>query len=300
MLPKISIITPSFNQSEFLELSIKSVIEQNYPNLEFIVMDGGSSDETLDILNKYDKDIDYWKSERDRGQADAINKGFKLSNGIIIGWLNSDDLLAPNSLFKVAEAYNTNPGEKIFFGDCSVIDHRGNFVSTKITKDFDWHTILLGKSLGQPAVFMNREILKEIGYLEYQLQYALDWAFFLKAFYFYKNNQTKYINSVLGISREYEGTKSRTGLNEKGEERREILKKFFKEFISVDKSTAMKAYAGTYKVQFFDELFAAKLLSSFRSIIYVLYYNPSIILKNIDKIRWIINKAMNRAQEKYE
>src|SRR6056297_3391010 len=109
MLPKISIVTPSFNQGKFLEKTIKSVIDQNYPHLEYIIIDGGSTDSSLNIIKKYEKHLDYWISEPDRGQSHAINKGLNYCSGQIFNWINSDDYLEPGALFKVAEAWNQEP-----------------------------------------------------------------------------------------------------------------------------------------------------------------------------------------------
>jgi glycosyltransferase involved in cell wall biosynthesis len=104
-LPKITIITPSFNQGRYIEQTILSVIDQNYPNLEYIIIDGGSKDETVDVVKKYESKIDYWISEPDRGQSDAINKGFYRATGDIINWLNSDDYLAPGALQEIARSF---------------------------------------------------------------------------------------------------------------------------------------------------------------------------------------------------
>src|SRR5258708_1689338 len=108
-LPKISIITPSFNQGPYLERTMLSVIKQEYPNLEYIVIDGGSTDQSKAIIRKHQKHLTYWVSEKDRGQADALNKGFRKSHGSIMGWLNSDDVLLPGTLQFVAELFQRFP-----------------------------------------------------------------------------------------------------------------------------------------------------------------------------------------------
>src|SRR5690606_10615120 len=105
-LPKISIVTPSYNQGQFIEETILSIISQNYPNLEYIIIDGGSTDNTVDIIKKYENHLKYWVSEADKGQADAINKGLQHCTGDIFNWINSDDYLESNSLFTIANAYN--------------------------------------------------------------------------------------------------------------------------------------------------------------------------------------------------
>ena len=129
--PKISIITVSYNQGQFIEDNIKSVISQNYPNLEHIIIDAVSTDGTLDVLHKYDKHLN-WVSEADRGQSDGLNKGFKKATGDIIGWFNSDDRLPPNALKYVSEFFKNNPEEIAVVGDQKLIDTNG--VEIKINK----------------------------------------------------------------------------------------------------------------------------------------------------------------------
>ena len=117
--PKISIVTPSYNQGQFIEETILSVLDQDYPDLEYLIIDGGSTDNTIDIIRKYSKHLTYWVSEPDRGQSHAINKGFAICTGEIFNWLNSDDLLLNNALSSVAEAYCSSEAEyKIVVGNC--------------------------------------------------------------------------------------------------------------------------------------------------------------------------------------
>ena len=115
--PKISIVTPSYNQAEFLERTILSVLNQDYPNLEYIIIDGGSTDGSVEIIKKYEKYLAYWVSEKDKGQSDAINKGFQKSTGDILAWLNSDDTYLSGTLFKVVKAFQENPNADLIFGN---------------------------------------------------------------------------------------------------------------------------------------------------------------------------------------
>src|ERR1043165_3339789 len=117
MAVKISIVTPSFNQGRFLEETILSVLDQNYPNLEYIVIDGGSTDETLDVIRKYEDRITYWVSEKDRGQVHAINKGIEKTTGDIFGFLNSDDVYLPGTFKTVAEYFEGHPNSEWICGD---------------------------------------------------------------------------------------------------------------------------------------------------------------------------------------
>ena len=115
--PRISVVTPSFNQGRFLEQCITSVLNQDYPDLEYIVIDGGSSDESVDVLRRYEKHFAFWVSEPDKGQSDALNKGFRRATGDLAVWLNADDFFLPGAFAAVAAAYQQNPDASFYFGD---------------------------------------------------------------------------------------------------------------------------------------------------------------------------------------
>ena len=124
--PKISIVTPSFNQVQFLEETIRSVLLQGYPNLEYIIIDGGSTDGSIDIIKKYSRWLRYWVSEPDSGQSNAINKGFAKASGEIFGYLNSDDLYEPNALKIISSYFMNNSACNLLAGECTVFDDHGS------------------------------------------------------------------------------------------------------------------------------------------------------------------------------
>src|SRR5258708_33872657 len=126
--PRISIVTPSYNQGQFLEETLRSVLLQGYPNLEYIIMDGGSSDNSAEIIEKYAPQLAYWESKPDSGQTHAINKGLKRSTGTIMGWLNSDDILLPKSLCRIAETFSAQPSTMIATGFRKVYDAQSRFL----------------------------------------------------------------------------------------------------------------------------------------------------------------------------
>lgn len=183
---KISIITPSFNQAEFIERTILSVLSQNYPDLEYVVMDGGSTDGTLDILKKYDNKI-IWKSEKDKGQSDAINKGLKMATGEIVAYLNSDDTYEIGTLQKVADFFASNPDKKWVYGKCIIINEKDREIRRPITwyknlllKKYSYAKLLSENFISQPATFWRREVLSEIGYLNENEHFCMDYEFWLR------------------------------------------------------------------------------------------------------------------------
>jgi glycosyltransferase involved in cell wall biosynthesis len=225
-LPKISVITPSFNQGKFLEQCIESVINQNYRKLEYIIIDGGSKDNSLDIIKKYSKYIKSYVSEPDKGQSDAINKGFKMATGNIVAWLNSDDFYLPGALRIVAKYYIDNPNASFYFGDGYRADIHGNPKSKFFPEkpiSFDWNLFALGLNyVLQPSAFMNKIFLDQTGHLDVLLKYGMDSDIWLRLS---KLSKPVFIPDLLSLSREYEATKTSTGIFERIEELRSIAEK---------------------------------------------------------------------------
>jgi len=179
---KISIITPSYNQGQFLEETILSVLSQDYPNLEYIIVDGGSSDNSVSIIKKYEHHLSYWVSENDNGQAHAINKGLKRATGKIVNWLNSDDLLAPSALHIVGKAFRKNQESDFYYGDFSIVDSAGCEMFTRKNAPYCRYSLLYGRQLScQPAVFFKRQLLDKVGYLDENLSFCMDQEFWARA-----------------------------------------------------------------------------------------------------------------------
>ncbi|HRY21099.1 MAG TPA: glycosyltransferase family 2 protein, partial [Flexilinea sp.] len=128
VFPFVSIVTPSFNQAEFLERTIQSVLSQDYPNLEYIIIDGGSTDGSVEIIRKYENRLAYWVSEKDKGQTNAINKGFNRAKGEIFAWLNSDDIYEPGAIQAAVEALMSDPSLGFVYGDCNFIDSHDRII----------------------------------------------------------------------------------------------------------------------------------------------------------------------------
>jgi glycosyltransferase involved in cell wall biosynthesis len=179
--PKISIITPSFNQGKFIEETIRSVLLQNYPNLEYIIVDGGSKDETIDVIKEYERDIFYWVSEPDNGQSHAINKGFCKATGDIIAWLNSDDYYQPLSLYYAALGLKERATGLIYGNAFYYHEEEERFSYINVVKKKSEFNLPFDVGLTQPATFWTRELWVKVGKLDEKLHYGFDWEWFLRA-----------------------------------------------------------------------------------------------------------------------
>jgi glycosyltransferase involved in cell wall biosynthesis len=174
--PKISIVTPSYNQAGFLEKTILSVLNQNYPNLEYIIIDGSSTDNSVEIIRKYGKYLKYWVSEPDKGQSHAINKGFEYATGHVLSWLNSDDYYMPNSLHYIAEAYKDNSNAGAFIGVSQYVDKNGKPILIKPTYEVNVSSLYKWLDLYfiQPSCFFTKIAWDTCGCLDQKLHIAMD------------------------------------------------------------------------------------------------------------------------------
>lgn len=186
-LPKISIITPSYNQGQYIEETIRSVLLQAYPNLEYIIIDGGSTDRTVDIIKKYEPWITYWVSEPDRGQTYAINKGLAKATGDIIAYLNSDDYYLPNTFFKVAESFRSFPDADLFHGRCRYVNETGDKIGEQwgniacFTEIIDlWGVWWRKQQFVQPEVFWTKRITEKIGLFNEDLYFVMDYEYWCR------------------------------------------------------------------------------------------------------------------------
>lgn len=177
---KISIITPSLNQVAYIQATIASVLDQNYPDLEYIVVDGGSTDGTPDVLKKYGRRL-RWVSEPDRGQTDAINKGLRMAEGEVLAYLNADDLYLPGTLDRVAGYFKTHPDAGWLYGHCRLIDESGNPIGELDAPPFNLRRMIdRAEYVPQPTVFWRRSAAAVVGEFDVALRYTMDYDYFIR------------------------------------------------------------------------------------------------------------------------
>jgi glycosyltransferase involved in cell wall biosynthesis len=226
-MPKISIVTPSFNQGIYLEECIRSILDQEYPNLEYFIIDGGSSDESVSIIQKYANRLAGWVSERDLGQSDAINKGLKQATGELVTWLNADDFYLPGSLQAAAQVYRQNPQAPFYFGDGLRVNEQGekkqSFFPSGVLL-FDREALIHGLNyILQPATFIRRAALEKTGYLDMNLHYGLDTDLWIRLSGL---GEPAPVHALLAASREHESSKTATGSFKRLEELRLLAEKY--------------------------------------------------------------------------
>jgi glycosyltransferase involved in cell wall biosynthesis len=177
--PHISVVTPSYNQVNYLEETIRSVLLQGYPNLEYLIIDGGSNDGSVEIIQKYADYIAYWVSEKDKGQSDALNRGFRKATGDFVGWQNSDDYYDRNAFWQVAKAAQQNPDCDVFYGPTDYIDENGKFIRTFETSGGLQH-MLPYENVCNQSMFLSRRIFKEGHFIDENFRHAMDYEYFIR------------------------------------------------------------------------------------------------------------------------
>jgi len=179
-LPRITVVTPSFNQGKFIEETMKSVVNQDYPNLEYIVIDGGSTDDSIEIIKKYADKLAYWVSEKDNGQTHAINKGFERATGDIITWINSDDVYCEESLLTIGSYFSAHNDCYWLAGNLLFMDESGHAYIRKYPNSARWLEKNAMMSIYQPNVFLRRNLLKSIGFPREEFHMTMDYEWFCR------------------------------------------------------------------------------------------------------------------------
>lgn len=243
----VSIITPSYNQAKYLEQTILSVLNQDCPRIEYIVMDGASTDGSVDIIKKYADKLTYWESVKDRGQADAINKGFARATGEIIAWLNSDDYYLPGAVSAAVKVFEENPDAVLVYGNMLAVDENGATFNTLTYDQLSLEDLLCFQIIGQPAVFMRRSALQKTNGLDLTFHFLLDHLLWIKIA---KQGKLLHVNQTWAAARYHAEAKNVAKATEFGREAFRIL-----ETIAQDKDLAAallnvdrRAHASAFRV----------------------------------------------------
>lgn len=227
--PKVSIVTPSYNQGEFVEETIRSVLLQGYPSIEYVIIDGGSTDGSVEVIQRYSRWLEYWVSESDEGQSDAINKGWRVVTGEYTTWLNSDDLLVPGSLASSVRALVGCPEASFVYGNAVLIDRDGNQLGhTQVhhlegTASSPQVMQAIPYCIPQPTTLIRTDVLSRVGLLDIGLHYAMDYDLFLRL---EEIGCALYEPGVRAKIRLYVGTKSSTNLLENQREKLAVMGRY--------------------------------------------------------------------------
>lgn len=218
----MTVVTPSFNQGHFIEDTILSIKNQNYPNIEHLIIDGGSNDDTLNVIKKYEKTYNMrWISEPDEGQSNAINKGIRMADGQIIGWLNSDDVyFSSETISYVVQQFANYENARVIFGDDVLIDKNKNFLFKRTMRDFDYQIMLKKNIISQPATFFLKEVVVD-NLLDEKLHFAMDYELWLRLYN--RGYKFIYVNKILASNRIHGQRKMIVGKSEAELEVKRIL-----------------------------------------------------------------------------
>jgi GT2 family glycosyltransferase len=218
--PLISIVIPSYNQAAFLERTIKSALEQDYPYLEHIVVDGASTDNSVEIIKKYGDQLSWWVSEKDSGQGDAVNKGMAHAKGEIVAWLNSDDCYLPAAVSSAVEAFEANPDAVMVYGDMLAIDENEFVTNTFRYSQLTLEDLLCFQIIGQPAVFMRHEAFEQVNGLDANFHFLLDHHLWIRIA---AQGRIVHIPQTLSAARYHSEAKNRAQASQFGREAFQIL-----------------------------------------------------------------------------
>jgi glycosyltransferase involved in cell wall biosynthesis len=275
-LPLVSIITPSYNQAAFLEKTMRSVLEQDYPNIEYLVADGGSNDGSVEIIKRYADRLAWWASEKDHGQGEAINKGFARAKGKYIAWVNSDDYYQPGAIRAAVAELEAHPEIGMIFGDVQVVSANGRVLNELHYGNWGLKELMTFHIIGQPAVFMRRSVLEKAGYLDMNYHFMLDHQLWLRMGL---ESGMRYVPQLWAGAHYHEDCKNLAQAAEFGKEAYRIVEWMEKDprFESLFCLNAPYIKAGAERINGFYLLDAKEYQASFRAYWHGFLLSPEII-----------------------
>lgn len=281
--PTISIVTPSYNQARYLEETIRSVLGQAYLKLEYFVMDGGSTDESVDIIRLYESQLTGWVSEKDRGQAEAINKGFARCTGDIVSWINSDDFYLPGAFQAAIQAFEQHPQAGLIYGDVLSVDADSQPFNIQRFRPYSLTDLMSFNIISQPAVFMKRSVLEKAGYLDLQYHLLLDHHLWLRMA---RLAPMVYIPKTLAAARYHSDAKNLARTADFGREAHQIAEWLENEppFAAGFASTRKQVWAGAHRLNGFYLLDGGDYSSSLKAYWNAFRLYPPVVLKELHRV----------------
>lgn len=279
--PLVSIVTPSYNQAAYLEQTLTSVLEQDYPRQEYLVVDGNSTDGSVDIIKKYADKLAFWVSEKDSGQAEAINKGLSRAQGEIVAWLNSDDTYLPGTVSAAVKAFEANPDVVLIYGDMLAVDEHGQTINLLNYRQLTLEDLLCFEIIGQPAVFMCREALVRAGFLDPTYHFFLDHHLWLRIAL---QGHILHVKETWAAARYHPEAKNRAKSAEFGREAFRILDwaRTQPDFTKAFKSVERQARASAFRVDARYLLDGGSPWKSLRSWVKAFFISPPVALKRLN------------------
>jgi glycosyltransferase involved in cell wall biosynthesis len=302
--PLVSVVTPSYNQGEFLEDTIRSVLAQDYPAVEYLIVDGGSSDTSVDIIESYSSQLAWWVSEPDEGQASAINKGMARAKGEIVAWLNSDDLYFPGAIQGAVDEILDNPQVGLVYGNAVTIDEKGHPIRELIFPDWSLEDLIQFRIICQPAVFMRRSLYEKVSGLDPNFHFMLDHHLWIRI-----ANQApvKHVSALWAAARHHKAAKNVSQSSGFGRESLLVLEWMETEpdlasMVAQDRSGVL---AGAYRLNGRYLLDGREYANSLKSYLRAFSYQPGYTVRHWHRIMYaflgmIGVKNLDAVYERYQ
>jgi glycosyltransferase involved in cell wall biosynthesis len=274
--PLVSIVTPSYHQANFLEKTMRSVLEQDYPNIEYLVIDGASTDGSVDLIKKYAEKISWWVSEKDNGQAEAINKGLARARGEYVSWINSDDYYMPGAVSDAVKALSSHPEAGFVFGNVQVVDQNERILNNLNYGDWNLVDLMSFRIIGQPGVFMRRSVVEKVGYLDQSYHFLLDHQLWIRLA---QIAGIYYIPSLWAGAHYHEDCKNLAMAADFGREAKRIVEwmRNSPEYADLFDQNKKKILAGAERLNAFYLLDAKEYPAAFRSYWKAFWLDPSTV-----------------------
>lgn len=249
-LPLVTIVTPSYNQGRFLEATLRSVLEQDYPNIEYLVVDGASTDNSVEIIRRYADRLAWWVSEKDAGQSEAINKGLRRARGEIVAWLNSDDVYLPGAVSAAVAVFRSRPEAGVVYGDALSIDADGKPFNVMRARQYSLADLMAFNIICQPAAFMRRAVLEQVNYLDPTYHLLLDNLLWMNMA---RLAPLVYVPQTWAAARYHEAAKNRTRGPAYGQEAKRLIESLSArpEFAELIAANRRRIWAGVHRFDAF-------------------------------------------------